>query len=44
MSDDKKFVDDEFVVADMNFEGAPWYRKPRKGSKSSEPAHKASGI
>lgn len=36
MSDDKKFVDDGFVVADMNFEGAPWYRKPRKGSESIE--------
>jgi hypothetical protein len=36
MVNDNNKEDDGRVVADMNFEGAPWYRKKRKNLESVE--------
>ena len=36
MKNNKTFEDDNRVVADMNFEGAPWYKKKNSVNVSSQ--------
>jgi hypothetical protein len=36
MKNNKTFEDDNRVVADMNFEGAPWYRKKNSMNVSGQ--------